>query len=166
MHHEAFHAGFRLSDDRSRLDFGAAHAFLSRAYWSEDIPRALVEKAARHSAVVFGIYDERGDERGEGARPGALGRQVGYARVISDLATYAYLSDVYVLEDCRGLGLSKALMALVLSHPELQGLRRFALITRDAHGLYRQFGFGPMADPTRYMEWVAAPGIYKRSGAG
>jgi GNAT superfamily N-acetyltransferase len=87
-------------------------------------------------------------------------RQIGFARVITDRSTFAYLCDVYVLEDYRGQGLGKKLMKAVCAHPDLQGVRRFVLVTRDAHGLYDQFGFTPLKDPSRYME-IARPGIYK-----
>ncbi|MCE7973326.1 MAG: N-acetyltransferase [Leptolyngbya sp. PLA1] len=150
------HGAYFLSDDPAILDLDAVHAYLTRSYWSEGIGRDLVARAAAAS-LCYGIY---------GPTPRAL--QVGFARVITDTATYAYLCDVYVLEECRGRGLSKALMAFVLADPRLQGLRRFALMTRDAQGLYAKFGFGPMADPTRYME-IARPGMYlapRQAGPG
>jgi GNAT superfamily N-acetyltransferase len=143
------HGAYTLSDDPSRLDISAMHAFLSRAYWSEQIPLEVVERAARNSLCI-GAYD-------------ASGAQVGLVRLISDYTTFCYVCDVYVLEEHRGRGLSKAMMALARSHPRLQGLRRWVLVTNDAHGLYRHFGFRALATPERYME-IAVPDIYKRQG--
>jgi len=127
-----------VSDDPARLDLAAIHAYLVRSYWAPDIPRAVVERSIRHS-LPFGAY------RADGA-------QVGFARVISDRATFAYLSDVYVLEEERGRGLGKFLMECVHAHPELQGLRRWLLVTRDAHGLYERFGWRVVPEPERHME--------------
>ncbi len=141
MPHELLLDGFLISDARERIDLDAVHAFLTRSYWSPGVPRATVEKAAANS-MVFGVY-----RTGDAA-------QVGYARVITDQATYAYLSDVFILEGFRGRGLSKALIGHILSHPQLQGLRRWALLTWDAQRLYEQFGFGYLEDPRRYMERV------------
>ena len=138
------HADYTLSDDPARLDLDVIHGFLSRSYWSPGIPRETVARAIAHS-LCFGVY---------------LGRtQVGFARLVTDRATFAYLADVVVLEPHRGRGLSRALMELILAHPEVQGLRRWLLATRDAHGLYRKFGFDPLAKPDRYME-RHTPGVY------
>jgi GNAT superfamily N-acetyltransferase len=134
---ESTHGDYRISSDPRHLDFDAVHAFLTRVYWSEGISRELVERAA-HGALCYGIYHPTG--------------QVGYARVVTDAATFAYLSDVYVLEAHRGRGLSKALMRCILEHPSLQGLRRFVLVTKDAHELYKAVGFQPAASPESYME--------------
>nr|WP_083686385.1 GNAT family N-acetyltransferase [Rhodoferax koreense] len=128
---------YDISDDAARLDIDAIHAYLTRSYWSPGIPRDLVARAVQ-GALCFGVYCQ--------------GSQVGFARVITDRATFAYLSDVYILEPHRGRGLSKRLMAAVFAHPALQGLRRFMLATKDAHGLYRQFGFAEVARPERLME--------------
>lgn len=133
---------YEISTDPERLDFEVIHACLTRSYWSPGISRRLVERAAAHS-LCFGLYVD--------AAP-AGSRQVGYARVITDQATFAYLCDVFVLEEHRGQGLSKWLMQTIQAHPGLQHLRRFLLGTRDAHGLYAQHGFTPLADPTRMME--------------
>lgn len=114
---------------------------ISRAYWCRGIPRETFERSVANS-MALGVYDE------------AAGTQVGLARVISDCATYAYLCDVFIHEDYRGRGLSRTLVAHILAHSRLQGLRRFALITRDAHGVYEPFGFANMQAPTRYMEVV------------
>nr|PZN49050.1 MAG: GNAT family N-acetyltransferase [Bacteroidota bacterium] len=129
---------FLISTDRSKLDTDSIHEFLStKAYWCLNIPKETVRKSIENS-LCFGLYD------GE--------KQVGFARVISDFATIAYLGDVYVLEEYRGHGLSKWLMETVMSHPQLQGLRRWILLTGDAHGLYRKFGWTDIADPSLWME--------------
>lgn len=141
--------GFTLSTDPGRLDMDAIHAFLSTSYWAEGIPREILERALRNS-LCFGLYDREE-------------RQIGLARVITDKATYAYLCDVYVLPEHRGQGLGAWMMEGVMAHPELQGLRRFSLVTRDAHELYRPFGFTEIANPGSYME-IARPGIYKQRG--
>jgi N-acetylglutamate synthase-like GNAT family acetyltransferase len=129
--------GFVVSTDPGRVALDVVYGYLARSYWSRGIPLAMVKKALKHS-LCFGVYS------GEGA-------QVGFARVISDYATYAYLADVFILEDYRGKGLSKWLMECILTHPELQTVRTFFLATRDAHGLYEQFGFKPVEEPGRYM---------------
>lgn len=126
-----------VSDDPSRIDLDAVHAFLSRSYWSPGIARERVARAIAHS-MCFGVYDG--------------GAQVGFARVVTDRSSFAYLADVYILESHRGRGLAAQLMAAITGHPELQGLRRWLLATRDAHGLYARFGFGPPAAPERLME--------------
>ena len=137
-------AEFEISTDPARLDLDVIHAFLANAYWSRRIPRAIVERAVRNS-LCFGAY--------------AGAAQVGFARVVSDRATFAYLADVFVLEPHRGRGIAKLLMGAVLAHPELQGLRRWNLATHDAHGLYRQFGFVPLARPEIHME-IHRPDLY------
>lgn len=147
---EHTHGTYVISDDPARLDVRAMHAYLQRAYWSEQIPLDVVERAARASLCI-GAYD-------------ASGAQVGLARFISDYVTFCYVCDVYVLEQHRGHGLSKAMMALATSHPRLQGLRRWNLVTHDAHGLYKQFGFKELAFPERHMERTVAD-IYKRPAA-
>ena len=129
---------FVISTDRARLDLDAIHGFLTNCYWAKGIPRNAVERSIKHS-LCFGIYD-------------GTGAQVGFARVISDFATIAYLGDVFVLESHRGRGLSKWMMECITQHPLLQGLRRWILLTRDAHGLYEKFGFTPLKAPERYME--------------
>jgi GNAT superfamily N-acetyltransferase len=138
---------YRLSTDPERIDVAAAHAFLSRSYWAEGIPREVVERSIANS-LCFAIFD--GD------------RQVGFARVVTDRATFAYLCDVYVLEECRGRGLGTWLVEQVCAHPDLQGLRRFVLVTRDAHPLYARLGFQAIANPAGFME-IVVPGIYKRA---
>jgi N-acetylglutamate synthase-like GNAT family acetyltransferase len=149
---------YLVSTDPARLDLEAIHAYLVRSYWSEGIPRALVARSLENS-LCFGLYVV-------GARDSAgleQLTQVGFARIISDRTTFAYLCDVYVLEEHRGRGLSKWLLEVVRAHPDLQGLRRFLLATRDAHGLYAKFGFTPLARPETFMA-IARPGLYK-SGA-
>jgi GNAT superfamily N-acetyltransferase len=135
---------YRISTDPSLFDLDAIHAYLARSYWSEGIPKEIVARAIAGS-LCFGLFDGT--------------RQVGFARVISDRATFAYLCDVYVLEEHRGRGLAAWLMEVVISHPDLQGLRRFVLATRDAHGLYAKLGFTPLARPHIFME-IARPGLY------
>ena len=135
-----------ISTDPARLDLDVIHGFLKTAYWCENLPREVIERAIRNS-LCFGLYDATG--------------QVGFARVITDRATYAYLADVFVLESHRGRGLSKRLMESIVAHPDLQGLRRWSLLTRDAHGLYAQFGFRPLSQPERHMERFD-PDVYKR----
>jgi GNAT superfamily N-acetyltransferase len=129
---------FLVSTDPGRLDLNVIHGFLTNSYWSKGISREIVARSIEHS-LCFGVYD------GNGA-------QVGFARVISDFATYAYVADVFVVESCRGCGLGKLLMESIRMHPELQGLRRWNLTTRDAHTLYAKFGFTPLNFPERYME--------------
>jgi ribosomal protein S18 acetylase RimI-like enzyme len=145
MSFERHRQGFSVSTDPGRLDVHAIHAFLVTSYWAEGIPREILERALRNS-LCFGLYE------GE--------RQIGLARVVTDKATYAYLCDVYVLPELRGRGLGTWMMECVLAHPDLQGLRRFSLVTRDAHELYRPFGFTEIASPGRHME-IVRPGIYK-----
>jgi len=135
-----------ISSDPARLDLDTIHGFLSQqAYWAKGIPRSIVARALANS-VCIGAYQN--------------GRQVGLARVVTDRSTYAYLSDVYVVEELRGQGLGKRLMQAVRSHPDLQGLRRWELLTRDAHGLYARYGFSPLAHPERHME-ISRPNIYQ-----
>lgn len=128
---------FTVTDDRARLDRDVIRRFLASSYWAQNIPATTVDRSL-DNALCFALLDG--------------GRQIGFARVVSDRATFAYLGDVFVLPDYRGRGLAKWLVGCVLSHPELQGLRRWVLATRDAHELYRQLGFTPLKDPARFME--------------
>lgn len=129
---------FHISTNKSLLDIDAIHGFLStKAYWCMNIPRERVEASIRNS-LCFGVYQGL--------------RQIGFARVISDFATIAYLGDVYILEEHRRKGLSKKLMTTIMNHEDLRGLRRWILLTSDAHELYRQFGWTTIADPTKWME--------------
>lgn len=141
------HGPYLISDDPARLDATAIHAYLTRSYWSENIPLETVQRAL-HGSLCIGAYTEAGG-------------QVGLIRIISDHATYAYLCDVYVLEEHRGHGLSKAMLALTLRHPKLQGLRSWSLRTRDAHGLYTRFGFKPLEHPESYLA-LRFPDIYRQ----
>ena len=120
--HERQDGDILVSTDETRLDLETVHGFLAGSYWAAGIPREVVERSIRHS-ISFGAFDR--------------GRQVGFARVISDRATFAYVADVFVLDSHRGRGIGKQIMAVVTSHPELQNLRLWTLFTRDAHGLYR-----------------------------
>ncbi len=137
---------FMISTDRARLSLDVIHGFLTNCYWAKGVPREVVSRSIEH-ALCFGVYD------GQGA-------QVGFARVISDFATIAYIGDVFVLETHRGRGLGKWLMECIVQHPALQNLRRWILTTRDAHGLYSEFGFTPVKTPERYME-LHRPNIYE-----
>jgi GNAT superfamily N-acetyltransferase len=137
---------FVISTDPARLDLDVIHEFLTNCYWAKGIPRDVVARSIEH-ALCFGIYD--------GSRA-----QVGFARVISDFATIAYLGDVFVLESHRGRGLSKWMMECIMQHPALQGLRRWILLTSDAHRLYAQFGFTALKSADRYME-LHRPDVYE-----
>ncbi|HEX8876895.1 MAG TPA: GNAT family N-acetyltransferase [Phycisphaerales bacterium] len=140
-------ARYIVSSDKARLDVDVIYGFLSTCYWSPGIARARVERAIAHS-LCWGVYDTAHKQRG----PEGGWSQVGFARVVTDQASFAYLCDVFVLEAHRGAGLGKLLMRAIVAEPAIRGVRCFALKTRDAHGLYQQFGFAPMPDPTRYME--------------
>jgi GNAT superfamily N-acetyltransferase len=149
-------ADFLISTDRKLLSLDVVHDFLTNCYWAKGISRDVVARSIEHS-LCFGIYDQP-------PRPAKEARheapeQVGFARVVSDFATVAYLGDVFVLESHRGRGLSKWLMECITQHPALQNLRRWILLTRDAHGLYSQFGFTPLKAPERYME-LHRPHVY------
>jgi GNAT superfamily N-acetyltransferase len=135
--------GYCVSTDPARLDLDRIHGFLSTAYWSTGIPRDVVQRSIANS-LPFGLY-------------AASGEQVGFARVVTDRATYAYLGDVYVETAHRGRGLGKFLISCVVAHPDLQGLRRWALATADAHGLYAPHGFKPPADPDVHLFIERAP---------
>jgi len=151
---EARRGPYTISTDPARLDLAAVHAYLSRSYWAAGIPFDVVERAAANS-LCFGLYCER-----EVGDAGAVREeQVGFARAITDRATFAYLADVYVLEAHRGQGLAKWLVGFILEHPELQGLRRFMLVTRDAAGLYAPFGFRPPEEPSGIMQ-IRRPDVY------
>ena len=141
-----------ISADNNAIDFAVVHGFLSNeAYWCRGVPAATLRKAIDHS-LCFSAFDD-------------TGAQIGFARVVTDRATYAYLCDVFVLPHARGAGISKALMDAVVAHPDLQGLRRFALATADAHALYAQYGFTPLGDASRFME-IYRPRVYAHPTAG
>ncbi|MBR0900890.1 GNAT family N-acetyltransferase [Bradyrhizobium tropiciagri] len=139
-------ADYEISADPHRLDLDVIHAFLTEeSYWSQGIPRSTVARAIANS-LCFGVYQDAA--------------QVGFARIVTDKSTFALLADVFILEAHRGKGLSKRLMRSVVEHEDLQGLRRFLLLTSDAHGLYSQFGFEPLGNPSRFME-ILRPDIYR-----
>jgi GNAT superfamily N-acetyltransferase len=134
-----------LSTDPALLNVALVHRFLcEESYWAPGIPREIVERSLRNS-LCFGLFHES--------------RQIGFARVVTDRATFAWLGDVFVLDEFRGEGLGKWMIESLLTHPDLQGLRRILLGTRDAHGLYTQFGFTPLGDPSRFLE-IHRPNLY------
>lgn len=135
---------FRITTSVDDMDLDRIHGFLGDSYWAKGIPRTSVEKSIRNS-LCFGLF------RGKS--------QIGFARTISDYTTFAYLADVFVLPEYRGQGLAKWLMECIMAHPELQGLRRWLLVTQDAHGLYEKSGFTPLAHPERLME-IHSPTLY------
>ena len=138
---------YTISTNKTRLDIGYIHQYLSnQSYWAENIPVDVLKKSIKGS-ICFGIYT--GD------------KQIGFARVITDTACFAYLADVFVDKEYRGRGLGKWLMEVILAHPDLQGLRRFLLATGDAHGLYEQFGFSLLSFPEKWMH-IHNPDVYKK----
>ena len=139
---------FTVSTDPALIDLDVVHGFLTNSYWANGIPREVVARSIENS-LCFGLYIQ--------------GKQVGFAHVISDYATYAYIGDVFILESFRGHGLGKWLMECIMQHPRLQGLRRWSLVTRDAHALYAQLGFTPLKKPQNYMEFHH-PDVYQRPG--
>ncbi|POY38355.1 GNAT family N-acetyltransferase [Solitalea longa] len=145
---EATYSDFLISTDKSKLDVIYIHQYLNReSYWAAGIPIEIVTKSIANS-LCFGVYHEK--------------QQVGFARMITDGATFAYLADVFIDEKYRGQGLSKRLMQVIKEHPDLQGLRRMLLATRDAHGLYAQFGFTPLlSDADNFMQ-IKAVDVYKK----
>ncbi len=136
---------YLVTDQQQDLDIETIHGFLHESYWARGIPRSIMERAVANS-LCCGLYHES--------------HQIGFARAVTDRATFAYLADVFVLESYRGRGLGKWLTSCILAHPELQGLRRVLLVTADAHELYRQQGFRPLPQPERFME-IHAPNIYQ-----
>jgi N-acetylglutamate synthase-like GNAT family acetyltransferase len=139
--------GFAITTETSFFNVEFVHAFLSKSYWAENIPLETVQRSIDHS-LCFGVFH--------------LGRQIGFARMITDKATFGYLADVFIDEAYRGQGLSKWLMEEIMAHPDLQGLRRIMLATRDASGLYEQFGFSALSFPERWMQ-IHQPDIYKKA---
>lgn len=138
---------YLCTDDPARMDIDAIHSYLTRSYWAEGIPRATVEASVRAS-LCLGVFTGR--------------EQVAFCRAVTDRATFAYLCDVYVLEAQRGRGLAKWMLGLLHAHPQLAGLRRWLLVTRDAQGLYAQLGWRPLAAPERHME-IHRAGLYRAS---
>jgi GNAT superfamily N-acetyltransferase len=141
---------YEITFDKSRMSVNAAHAFLSGAYWSPGVPLAVVQKAFDNSLCIAAL---------------AGGEQVGFVRVVTDKATFAYLADVYVLQAHRGKGLATRMVEAIQQHPELQGLRRFMLAKSDAHDLYAKFGFTLLSEPGRFME-LHNPDAYAQGAAG
>ncbi len=135
---ESTHDGYTISDDPARLDLDAIHAYLARSYWAAHRPRETIAQSLANSLCIA-VYAPAGE-------------QVGLARMITDYATFAYLCDVYILEAHRQRGLAKAALRFISAHPRLKNVRRFHLITADAHGLYAQFGYTPITTPGRHME--------------
>jgi GNAT superfamily N-acetyltransferase len=140
-------SGIELSTDPRRLDLAVIHGFLENSYWSPGIPRAVLERAIRNSLCIAAYQGSR---------------QVAFARVVTDRATFAWLCDVFVVESHRRRGIADAMVAALLAHPELQQLRRWSLATRDAHPLYRRHGFLPLADAGRAME-IRRPDVYAQA---
>lgn len=138
--------GFTISTEKGKLDIELIHSFLNRTYWAEGISKETIRRSIEGS-LCFGVFESD--------------KQVGFARMITDKATFAYLADVFIIEEYRGRGLSKWLMQVIMSHPDLQGLRRMILATKDAHGLYKQFGFTPLINVDRWMH-ILDPEVYKR----
>ena len=134
---------YLISTDKSKIDIDYVHGFLTQSYWSPGVPIQVVKKAMEGS-LCFGIYDND-------LQTLPPGRQVGYARMITDKATFGWLADVFIDESYRGRGLGKWLVEMILAHPDLQGLRRILLATKDAHKLYEQCGFSPINNPERFM---------------
>ena len=138
--------GFTISTEKEKLDIDVIHSFLNRTYWAEGISKEIIRRSIEGS-LCFGVFEND--------------KQVGFARMITDKATFAYLADVFIIEEYRGRGLSKWLMEVIMSHPDLQGLRRMILATKDAHGLYKQFGFTPLINVDRWMQ-ILDQDVYKR----
>jgi len=138
--------GFTISTEKEKLDIDLIHSFLNRTYWAEGISKETIRRSIEGS-LCFGVFEND--------------KQVGFARMITDKATFAYLADVFIIEEYRGRGLSKWLMQAIMSHHDLQGLRRMILATKDAHGLYKQFGFTPLINVERWMQ-ILDPDVYKR----
>ncbi|WP_076541030.1 GNAT family N-acetyltransferase [Shewanella sp. UCD-KL21] len=140
--------GYVISTDKHQLDLSVIHGFISQSYWAKGMPKTVLAKAIEHS-LCFGVFTNQGE-------------QVGFARLITDRATFAYLADVFITKPHRGLGLSKLLIETVISHPDVQGLRRMMLATKDAHGLYAQYGFLPVDNPEILMQ-IWRPNIYQQA---
>jgi GNAT superfamily N-acetyltransferase len=136
---------FYISTEKEKMDIDLIHSFLTRSYWAEGISKEIIRRSIEGS-LCFGVFE--------------YDKQVGFARMITDRATFAYLADVFIIDEYRGLGLSKWLMEVILSHPDLQGLRRMMLATRDAHELYKKFGFTPLNNVDRWMH-IHHPDVYK-----
>lgn len=138
--------GFSISMEKEKMDIDLIHSFLDGTYWAEGISKDTIRRSIEGS-ICFGVFENN--------------KQIGFARMITDKATFAYLADVFIIEEYRGRGLSKWLMEVIMSHPDLQGLRRMILVTKDAHGLYKQFGFVPLINVDRWMQ-ILDNDVYKR----
>ena len=136
---------FTITTDKEKFDVEFIHSFLTRSYWAEGISKEVIKRSIE-GALCFGLFEND--------------KQIGFARMITDKATFAYLADVFIIEEYRGRGLSKWLMEVIMSHPSLQGLRRMMLATKDAHGLYQKFGFTALNNIDRWMQ-INDPDIYK-----
>jgi GNAT superfamily N-acetyltransferase len=136
---------FNISTEKEKMDIDLIHSFLTRSYWAEGISKEIVSRSIE-GALCFGVFENE--------------KQIGFARMITDRATFSYLADVFIIEEYRGLGLSKWLMEVIFSHPDLQGLRRMMLATRDAHDLYKKFGFTLLNNVDRWMH-IHNPDVYK-----
>jgi N-acetylglutamate synthase-like GNAT family acetyltransferase len=148
MHHLWSSGDYEISTDPARVDAGMVHEFLTNSYWAKGILLETVRRSIEHS-IPFGVYHGQ--------------QQVGFARIISDLATFAYLADVFIVPPFRGRGLSRWLMECIVGHPDLQGLRRWMLATKDAHGLYAKFGFTAISNPDSWMG-IHRPDVYAKPG--
>ena len=137
---------YTITTDKEKFDVDLIHSFLTNSYWAEGISKEIIRRSI-DGALCFGVFENN--------------KQIGFARMITDKATFAYLADVFIIEEYRGRGLSKWLMQIVISHPDLQGLRRMMLATRDAHELYKKFGFIPLNNVDRWMH-IHDPDVYKR----
>jgi len=142
---------YRITTDKNEMSIDAIHDYLSRSYWAENVPKDVVARAVENSLCFAVLTDGKKGNK----------QQVGFARLITDTATFAYLADVYILAEHRGNGLSKQMMKAIIEHPQLQGLRRIMLATKDAHGLYEQFGFTALNDEKMFMHlWT--PDVYSQ----
>jgi N-acetylglutamate synthase-like GNAT family acetyltransferase len=141
-------SGYKISSETSDMDVSVIHDFISKSYWAENILLVTMETAIQNS-LCFGVFTDSGN-------------QVAFARMVTDSATFAYLADVFVLEEHRGKGISKWIMENIIRHPNLQGIRRMVLATSDAHGLYEGFGFKALNSPESFME-LHQPDVYKKA---
>jgi GNAT superfamily N-acetyltransferase len=146
MEAELKEKGFSVHTDKTKFDFEVIHGFLKHSYWAKDVPIEIIKKSIDNS-LCFGVFHKE--------------KQIGFARIVTDYTTFAYVADVFILEAFRKMGLSKLLMKTILEYPELKKLRRWMLATKDAHGLYSQFGFRPLKNPERFME-IHDPEFFKR----
>jgi len=139
-------SGYKVSSETDDMDIAVIHGYISRSYWAKNVPLITMKKAIKNS-LCFGVFTDSGE-------------QVAFARMVTDSATFAYLADVFVLDEHRGKGISKLLMKNIIEHPNLQGIRRMVLATSDAHGLYNKFGFKALSSPEFFME-LHRPDVYK-----